>query len=295
MKTPTEQLRPLPTASTVRVRGFGLRLWEWAAQDEPEATVLLVHATGFHSRTWDAVVRLLPPSYRVFALDMRGHGASQDPRTSEECSWRKMAKDVGEWLAQRDLRNVIAAGHSMGGAVLALTAAAEPERIGALVLVDAVIPQFDDPLSTAMPPGNLAEAARKRRPIWPSPQAMAESLAGRGAFAGWPRSAIESYCRYALTPTVNGEWRLLCPPEVEAWTFEHAPTTNPWPELPQITQPTVVMRAGADGHPSPAGPGVADAIARAREITVPDSDHFIPMRRPDAVAEQIGAMARQIA
>ena len=132
---PSEQPRPLPTASTVRVRGFGLRLWEWAAQDEPEATVLLVHATGFHSRTWDAVVRLLPPSYRVFALDMRGHGASQDPRTSEECSWREMAKDVGEWLAQRDLRNVIAGGHSMGGAVLALTAAAEPERIGGLVLV----------------------------------------------------------------------------------------------------------------------------------------------------------------
>ena len=288
---PAPAQRPLPTASTAQVRGFSLRVWEWAVRSEAEATVLLVHATGFHSRTWDAVVRLLPDTYRVLALDMRGHGASQDPASSEECSWREMARDVSEWLAQRDLRGVIAAGHSMGGAVLALAAAAEPERIGALALVDAVIPQFDDPLSTALPPGNLAEAARKRRPIWPSPQAMAESLQGRGAFAAWPPDLIASYTRYGLTPTIDGEWRLLCDPQVEAWTFEHAPTTNPWPELPQITQPTVVMRAGADGHPSPTGPSVAGAIGGAVEVQVADSDHFIPMRRPDAVAAEIAALA----
>ena len=287
MNASSEQPRPLPTASTARVRGFDLRVWEWAARGEPEATVLLVHATGFHSRTWDAVARLLPASYRVFALDMRGHGASQDPQTAEACSWREMAADVGAWLAQRELSGVVAAGHSMGGAVLALTAAAEPERIGGLVLVDAVIPQFEDPLSTALPPGNLADAARKRRRVWPSPAAMAESLAGRGAFVGWAPGLLESYCRYGLTPTAGGEWRLLCEPQVEAWTFEHAPTTNVWPELASIGQPTVVMRAGAAGHPSPTGPGVAGAIGDAVEVRVEDSDHFIPMRRADAVAREI--------
>ena len=74
--------RPLPVASTAIVRGFGLRVWEWATRGDPEATVVLVHATGFHARTWDAVARALPGSYRVFALDMRGHGASQNPRTA---------------------------------------------------------------------------------------------------------------------------------------------------------------------------------------------------------------------
>ena len=198
-----------------------------------------------------------------------------------------MAADVGAWLAQRELSGVVAAGHSMGGAVMALTAAAEPERVAALVLVDAVIPQFGDPLSTALPPGNLADAARKRRALWASPAAMAESLAGRGAFVGWAPGLLESYCRYGLAPTVDGEWRLLCEPEVEAWTFEHAPTTDPWPELSAIAQPTIVMRAGASGHPSPTGPAVADAIPNAEEVAVPDSDHFIPMRRPDVVAAQI--------
>ena len=279
--------RPLPVASTAIVRGFGLRVWEWATRGDPEATVVLVHATGFHARTWDAVARALPGSYRVFALDMRGHGASQNPRTAAEASWREMAADVGAWLAQRELSAVVAAGHSMGGAVMALTAAAEPQRVAALVLVDAVIPQFGDPLSTALPPGNLGDAARKRRALWASPAAMAESLSGRGAFVGWAPGLLDSYCRYGLAPTVNGEWRLLCEPEVEAWTFEHAPTTDPWPELPAIAQPTIVMRAGASGHPSPTGPAVADAIPNAEEVAVPDSDHFIPMRRPDVVAAQI--------
>lgn len=284
--------RPLPISSTAHVRGYALRVWEWPSDGAPAQTAVLIHATGFHARTWDDVVRLLPRDWRVFAIDMRGHGGSQAPPTPAEADWREMAADLAEWLEQRDLRDVAAAGHSMGGAVCTI-AAANSDRISSLTLVDPVLVNPSGPMPPT-PPDGLAVAARKRRRIWPSPQEMAASLSGRGAFTHWPQSAIERYVRYGLRPTSQlGEWELACDPEVEAWCFEHAPTLNPWPEMAQASQPTLILRAGADtGHGSPTGQNAAEVFPNAFEEAVEDSDHFIPMRRPDAVAKAIQTAAR---
>ncbi len=285
-------MRSQPTATTERVRGYALRVWEWAASGDPARTAVLIHATGFHARTWDDVVRLLPDDWRVFALDMRGHGASQAPTDQAGANWREMAADLNAWLEQRDLKDVVAAGHSMGGCVCAI-AAADSDRIESLALIDPVLINPRGPMPP-MPPGGLAQAARKRRRIWSSPQEMVESLTGRGAFTHWPREAIERYVRYGLNPTARlGEWELACDPTVEAWCFEHAPTVDPWPDMARVRQPTLILRAGAaEGHGPPADPEAANVFPNAFQQVVEDSDHFIPMRRPDAVAETIITVAR---
>ncbi len=278
-------VRSLPTASTAEVRGYALRVWEWAVDGDAVQTAVLVHATGFHARTWDDVVRLLPEDWRVFALDMRGHGASQSPPDRAGADWREMASDLNAWLEQRDLTDVVAIGHSMGGCVCAI-AAADSERITSLALVDPVLVNPRGPMPPT-PPDGLAVAARKRRRIWGGPQEMSESLTGRGAFTHWPKEAVERYVRYGLNPTRRlGEWELACDPEVEAWCFEYAPTVDPWPEMARAGQPTLILRAGdARGHGSPTGQNAADVFPNAFEEVVEDSDHFIPMRRPDAVAQ----------
>jgi len=285
-------MRPQPTASTDLVRGYALRVWEWAASGDPVRTAVLIHATGFHSRTWDSVVRLLPEDWRVFALDMRGHGASQAPTDKAGANWREMASDLNAWLAQRDLTDVVAVGHSMGGAICVI-AAATGDRIESLALIDPVLIRPEGPMPPESP-NSLAAATRKRRRIWDSPQQMADSLSGRGAFTHWPREAVERYVRYGLKPIAKlGEWELACDPEVEAWCFEHAPTVDPWPEMARASQPTLILRAGEmQGHPSPTGQNAVEVFPNAFEEVVEDSDHFIPMRRPDAVAETIMTVAR---
>ena len=285
-------MRPLPTASTAQVRGYALRVWEWPSRGEPERTAVLIHATGFHARTWDAVVRLLPENWRVFALDMRGHGASQSPPDRAGADWREMAADLNEWLAQRELTDVVAAGHSMGGCVCTI-AAASGHRIESLALIDPVLVDPSGPMPPT-PPDGLSVAARKRRRIWASAQEMSESLLGRGAFTHWPREAVESYVRYGLNPTNRlGEWELACNPEFEAWCFEHAATVNPGTEMAPASHPTLILRAGeAEGHGSPTGQNAANVFPNAFETVIEDSDHFIPMRRPDAVAETMITVAR---
>ena len=285
-------VRALPTASTANVRGYALRVWEWAPNDDPARTAVLIHATGFHARTWDSVVRLMPEDWRVFALDMRGHGASQSPPDRSAADWREMAADLNEWLIQRDLTDVVAVGHSMGGCICTI-AAATGNRIESLALIDPVLFNPHGP-KPPTPPDGLSVAARKRRRIWSSPQEMADSLMGRGAFTHWPRDDVESYVRYGLKPAARlGEWELACDPEVEAWCFEHAATVDPWPEMAQVHQPTLILRAGeAAGHASPTGQNAAEVFGNAFDSVVEDSDHFIPMRRPDAVVETIVTVAR---
>ncbi len=285
-------MRPLPTASTAQVRGYALRVWEWPSTGDPERTAVLIHATGFHARTWDAVVRLLPEEWRVYALDMRGHGASQAPPDKAGADWREMATDLNEWLDQRDLTDVVAAGHSMGGCVCTI-AAATGDRIESLALIDPVLVNPRGPMPPT-PPDSLSVAARKRRRIWGSPKEMSESLTGRGAFTHWPKEAVESYVRYGLNPTSTlGEWELACDPEVEAWCFEYAPTVDPWLDMARAAQPTLILRAGeTQGHGSPTGQNAVDIFPNAFESVVENSDHFIPMRRPDAVAETMTIVAR---
>ena len=203
-----------------------------------------------------------------------------------------MAADLNQWLEQRDLTDVVAAGHSMGGCLCTI-AAASGDRIESLALIDPVLVNPHGP-KPPVPADSLSVAARKRRKIWPSPQEMADSLSGRGAFTHWPREAVERYVRYGLKPTGKlGEWELACDPEVEAWCFEYAPTVNPWPDMAKVQQPTLILRAGdATGHGSPTGQNAVEVFGNAFEEVVADSDHFIPMRRPDAVAETIITVAR---
>jgi len=285
-------MRPLPTASTAQVRGYALRVWEWPSIGDPVRTAVLIHATGFHSRTWDPVVQLLPEDWRVFALDMRGHGASQAPPDKAGADWREMAADLNEWLAQRELTDVVAAGHSMGGCICTI-AAATGDRIESLALIDPVLVNPRDPEPSSSP-GGLAVVARKRRRIWGGPQEMAESLSGRGAFAQWPRSEVDRYVRYGLRPTGTlGEWELACDPEMEAWCYEYAGTVDPWPDMAQAGQPTLILRPGEQMRFGPPNSGDAvDVFPNAYESVVEDSDHFIPMRRPDAVAETMITVAR---
>ena len=65
--------------------------FEWGAAGT-KPTLLLLHATGFHARCWDATVAALPDDQHVVALDLRGHGRSYRPTSLS--NWMETAEDV---------------------------------------------------------------------------------------------------------------------------------------------------------------------------------------------------------
>ena len=94
---------------------------------------------------------------------------------------------------------------------------------------------------------------------------------------------------------------LACPPAVEASIYRDlkAAGANIYPEVAQIQQPVVVMRAGTERKPgvfdlaaSPTASDLASRFAHGRDIVLPEASHFIPMEQPERVAEEIAKLRR---
>lgn len=92
----------------------------------------------------------LPEGMRGLAIDLPGFGEST-PAPGFEPSWDGFARAVGEAAEALGLERFDLVGHSMGGGIAVTLAAARPERVRRLVLVDAAAYPFDVPLKGRLP------------------------------------------------------------------------------------------------------------------------------------------------
>lgn len=97
--------------------------------------VLFLHGFSHNRHVWSPLAKALSPALRPIAIDLRGHGDSG--WSLERCySLEDYARDLPAALDAMGLRRVILVAHSLGGHAATLFAAAHPERVEALVLVD---------------------------------------------------------------------------------------------------------------------------------------------------------------
>lgn len=100
--------------------------------------LVLLHALGEDAWDWRDVTPSLALHRRGYAVDLRGHGLSD--RTGDAYGLELMRDDVLGFLDALALDRVDVIGHSMGGAVAWMPAAAHPERVDRLVLEDVSAP-----------------------------------------------------------------------------------------------------------------------------------------------------------
>src|SRR5581483_4881558 len=98
-----------PLESKLSVNGVEIAVWEWSGTGP---AVFLCHATGFHARSWDQVIKHLG-GRRCIAFDARGHGGSSKP--SPPYHWRDFGADAAAVASALDLSGSVGVGHSMGG------------------------------------------------------------------------------------------------------------------------------------------------------------------------------------
>jgi pimeloyl-ACP methyl ester carboxylesterase len=72
--------------------------------------------------------------HRVVSLDLRGHGESDKPQGDYPVA--AYADDIAYLIEQLDLGKPAAVGHSMGGTTVLQLAAAHPDRVSTIVMVD---------------------------------------------------------------------------------------------------------------------------------------------------------------
>jgi len=269
--------------------GKELAVWEWPGEDPP---FLFAHATGFHGRCWDYIIRMFPER-RCLALDARGHGRSSQPELPYH--WRMFGRDLAAAAQQLGVRDAIGIGHSSGGHSTVNAAALRPQTYRALLLVD---PTIFPPEYYGMEAPDASFTLRRRN-VWASPEEMFERFRSRPPFAGWRPEILRDYCTYGLLPC-NGDFVLACPPAVEASIYHYSkdPGANIYAEVAQVRQPVVVMRADRERKPgvfdlgsSPTAADLAGKFSAGREVVLAGASHYFVMEQPGIVAEELRKLA----
>lgn len=264
---------------------------EWPGTGDP---VLLLHASGFHSRCWNQVVARLPGQH-VYAVDLRFHGKSG---SLGDVDWQLLTEDICTLVKTMNLRDVIGVGHSIGGYLIARAAASQPERFRQLVLIDPVITSPETyesarELASRIRAEDHPVSRRKNR--WKDANEMFERFTDREPFSTWDKAVLRDYCDYALRPeNEEGYRQLLCDPINEASVYISQSMSHAvLDDLPRLSMPVTLLRALSGGPNlndlsiSPTWPELAEHIPDCREIYLPDMNHFIPMQDPALVASCI--------
>jgi lipase len=281
-----------PQLQLISANGQQLAVWDWPGDDPP---FLFAHATGFHARCWDRIIRMFPGRHCI-ALDARGHGHSSQPELP--CLWRDLGKDLAAVAGRLNLRHALGIGHSSGGHMTVQAAAERPETYAALLLLDPTI----YPREEYGKPGPDASFTLRRRAVWNSADEMFERFRGRHPFSLWQPGILRDYCDFGILPQ-GSEYVLACPPAVEASIYENSKTSgcDVYPEIAAIRQPVVVMRGGIQRMPgtfdpaaSPTAADLASKFANGRDLVLPGCSHYIPMEMPGRVAEEIGRLSAEI-
>lgn len=197
--------------------------------------------------------------YRVLALDLPGHGRTLAPPTG--FSPRTFTDAIEETLQSAKIKKAVLVGHSMGGVIIRQYARIHPDRVVALIFLDAPFRFPDTPEMRA----------------WPSSFGGADGMANRRKF-------IESMFVPATTPPMRDQilkLMLQAPESVAvgaaAWMVDEL--TKP---LDKIEAPSLVLVKGTAKAPAMEHFGKVPEFA-----AVEGTGHFLMMEKPKDVNDYI--------
>lgn len=271
-----------PASSFVDVNGVRLHTLDWGGDGAP---IVLLHATGFLGRIYRPLVERLRAIGHVYSYDQRGHGDSS-LAPGGEYSWDWTMRDLEGFITAKGWSGVRAIGHSAGATAIGSLASSRPDLISRAVLAEPVI--FESPTAPELEWRNpFIERTLKRKRIFDSVEAMFSNFDHKPPYDTWRKDILRDYCEFGSRPTSDGKRELKCTPEIEAKFYE---TTRDFDGLGRIlagTAPLLILfGARSDSLGASLSPKVAQQLKRGRVIDVPDAGHFLPMEKPDYLADQ---------
>ncbi len=246
--------------------------------------LIFCHATGFHGLVWCQVAAQLADSFHCYSMDFRGHGDS--PRQpGQSLHWDELAEDLVNVVQEISAEPILAVGHSMGGACIALGELARPGTFKAAWLFEPIL--FPNPEDADEPTESnaLADGARKRRELFESRAAALERYASRPPLESFHPATLADYVDHGFADNATGGVILKCRGETEAAVFESA-ARGALAELGAINMPVHVAH-GDGGLPALLAPLVAEGIPDAELDHMHGLSHFGPLEDPARVGASI--------
>ncbi len=126
--------RGLPLDELIALEEITMHAVDWPGEEPP---ILAIHGSAGHAYGLTALGERLAPDARFVAVDLRGHGFSDKPPTGYGVE--EHVEDVLQLIDAIGLERPILLGHSIGGAIATFATEAAGDRVGGLVLFDAVV------------------------------------------------------------------------------------------------------------------------------------------------------------
>ena len=249
--------------------------------------MLCVHGGAAHAHWFDFVAPGFTPDHHVYSMDQRGHGDSAwaDPSTY---AWKTFGDDINALVEKLDLRDYVLVGHSMGGMVSLVYAAAHAGRsgrIGALVVVDTVM---------LMPMERVTKMrAFGEKPA--RPYATQEDLVARYRLEGGEKQmatpeVLRHTALHSSKQNADGQWQHKADRGVYA-NFKQIAGVPLWEN---VKVPALVIRGGA--HSPRFTPEVmAEIHAKAPQVQVAEvqaSDHHVTLDNPQGFVDVVQKFLR---
>ena len=235
--------------------------------------LVILHGLFGSSDNWQTLSRRFKESYKVFAVDLRNHGASPH---DDDVSYRAMAADVREFLETEDIPTAYLLGHSMGGKVAMQFANDFPDRVSKLVVADIApkkYPRHHDAILRAL--SNLDIARYKTR-----------SEIDRALAPEIPDTAVRQFLLKNVGNSAEGELR---------WKINLAALRDRYDDIvaaPQLlhpfTKPTLFLRGETSDYIQSGDESVIRQYFTNNQLaTIEGAGHWLHAEKPDAFFEAV--------
>lgn len=249
--------------------------------------LLLTHGfTGSKEDFGDWIDAFADEGWWVVAPDLRGHGGSDQPDGEDDYSLHLFADDLLGLADELGWRRFSLLGHSMGGMIAQEVVLRMPARIERLVLMDTNHGPVDglDPETVAfgvevLRSEGIAGLVRVLALLPQQPKAPSDTRV---------RTEREGYAEWA-----DGKVHRCSPAMYAAMGVELTTRADRLEELAGLTMPVRIVVGAEDKGFLPASQRMADAIAQADLVVIPDAAHCPQFENPqawwDAVRPFLGA------
>lgn len=275
-ETPAAIPPPGPGEADTIVDGVRWRSREVAGQGD--VTLVFVHGLMASSESWRRVIVAASGGRPAIAVDLPGFGYSARPWPYDYSYAAQAARLLG-FLEYRRIARWVLVGNSLGGATALAAAAARPERVAALVLVN--------------PPSSAWEMPRTLRLLRaPVVGELAGELACRPLFAWGLRHVLFARGDRATEETVDIYWRPITVPGTRRAALAAARSTSAGLERIEgaVRAPTLIVWGREDQLiPPQTGLRLSERIPGAKLVVLPDAGHVPQEEAPEAFAREIAS------
>ncbi|CAI1878266.1 alpha/beta fold hydrolase [Serratia entomophila] len=221
--------------------GTCINVTSWGKHAAPAC--LLIHGLDNNTHIWDTIATELSESFRVYTIDIRGHGES-DWANSNSYTLSTLINDIEQVRAYLSLSDFIMIGHSLGGRIATYYTAEYPKYVKKLVLID-MAPEIGKNIIE-----KLQSDSRSQPENFPNIQSCYTYM--QSIYPLSNQSLLYNFCQHSFTQK-NGYYTNKTDPAFKHKMFQLSDQEgyiNPlqdekiWDALPQISIPTLIIRGG---------------------------------------------------